>query len=81
MEVESPASLSVAPAAIPEETENVENNLQNPVEQQPITSPANNIGQMLPPDEIPPNKSNESINNENLVSVNLLHCIKTIFLF
>lgn len=78
MEVETPAPLSVAPAAIPEETENVEN---NPVEQQPITSPVFNIGQMLPPDEIPANKSNDPINSENLVCVNLHHYTKTIIVF
>ncbi|VVC28790.1 Hypothetical protein CINCED_3A006865 [Cinara cedri] len=67
MEVDTPAPVLVAPPtpAIPEEIEHVENNPQNPVELQPITSPLNNSGLMLPPDEIPPIKSNEPINNEN----------------
>lgn len=68
MEVEPPAPLSVAPPtpAIPEESENIEINQQQPVEQQPfITSPLND-GQMLPPGT-PIHKSNELISNENEV--------------
>lgn len=72
MEVETPAPLSVAPPtpAIHEETENVEMNQQQPIEQQPfITSPLNNSGQMLPPGTPAP-KSNEPITNEDQVIIN-----------
>lgn len=73
MEVEIPAPLSVAPPipAIPEETENIEMNQLQPVEQQPfITSPLND-GQMLPPGT-PVHKSNEPIINEDQVLINYL---------
>lgn len=72
MEVETPAApLSVAPPptpAVPEETEPVEINQEQPVEQQPliITSPLNNNEQMLPPGT-PVHKSNETITNEDQV--------------
>lgn len=81
MEIETPAPLSVAPPtpAIPEEIESVENNLQIQVDQQPISSPLNNSGQMLPPDEIPASKSNEPVNNENLVIFNMFNILKTIY--
>jgi len=75
MEVETPAPLSVAPPtpAIPEETETVEINQEQPIEQQPltITSPLNNIEQMLPPGT-PAHKSNELISNDDQVNHHLL---------
>lgn len=70
MEVETPAPLSVAPPtpAIPEETENVELNQQQPIEQQLfVTSPLNNDGQMLPPGT-PAHISNEQVNTEEQVT-------------
>lgn len=75
MEVETSAPLSVAPPtpAIPEEAENVEMNQQQPIEQQPlITSPLNNSGQMLPPGTPVP-KSNESINEDQVIIKNQLN--------
>lgn len=72
MEVEIPAPLSVAPPtpAIPEETEPIEINQEQPVieEQQLITSPLNNSGQMLPPGT-PLHNSTELINNEDQVII------------
>lgn len=71
MEVETPAPLTVAPPtpAVPEETENVETNQQQPVDEQLFaTSPLNNSGQMLPPGT-PAHISNEQINNENQVII------------
>lgn len=75
MEVETPAPLSVAPPtpAIPEETENVEMNQQQPIEQQPfITSPLNNSGQMLPPGTPLPKSNEPIVNNEDQVIIKLV---------
>lgn len=83
MEVEAPAPLSVAPPtpAIPEETEQVEMNQQQLVEQQPfITSPLNNSDQMLPPGT-PVHKSNDPITDEEQVVIiqKLLFIFKKLF--
>jgi len=72
MEVEIPAPLSVAPPtpAIPEETEHIEINQQQPPVDEPqqpfITSPLNDSGQMLPPGT-PVHKSVDPVNNEDQV--------------
>lgn len=73
MEVEIHAPLSVAPPtpAVPEEIENIESNQQQPIEEQYITSPLNNSGQMLPP-ETPVNNLNDPIVNDNQVCINIL---------
>lgn len=69
MDTEIPAPLSVAPPtpAIPEETEHVEFNQQQLIDEQPfITSPLDNSGQMLPP-VTPGLKATEPIVNEDQV--------------
>lgn len=72
MDVEIPEPLSVAPPtpAIPEEAEHFEINTEQPVveEQQLITSPLNNSGQMLPPGT-PAHNSTEIINNQDQVII------------
>lgn len=74
MEVETPAPLSVAPPtpAVPDEVENIEINQQLPIEeQQYITSPINNSGQMLPPGT-PAINLNDPIVNDNQVGITVI---------
>jgi len=77
MEAEIPEPLSVAPPtpAIPEETEHIEMNQQQPPVEEPqpfITSPLKDSGQMLPPGT-PAHKSVDPVNNEDQVpSYNLI---------
>lgn len=73
MEVEIPEPLSVAlpTPAIPEETEHIEMNQQQPPVEEPqpfITSPLNDRGQMLPPGT-PAHKSVDPVNNEDQVVI------------